>query len=136
MTTFHLTSLAFDGFVEFVFSDNGLLERYDIQANLSEKQQIYVLKHLPREIRELDAFKSETSAITEVTMDVTFDQFWNRYDEKIRSSKKKTLLRWNKMSKGEQFRAFRFISKYESNILPGTAKKYAETYLSAELWAN
>jgi len=136
MRTFHLTSLAFDGYVEFVFSENGLLERYEIHANLSEKQQVYILKHLPREIRELDNFKSETATITEVTMDVTFDQFWNRYDEKIRSSKKKTMARWNKMSKGEQNRAYRFIPKYESNILPGTAKKYAETYLTAELWAN
>ncbi|MEI6683448.1 MAG: hypothetical protein WCO44_12500 [Bacteroidota bacterium] len=136
MTVFHLTSLAFNGFVEFIFNDIGLLDRYEIHADLTETQQIYILKHLPREISEINKFKSETATITEVNQDITFDQFWNRYDEKIRSSKKKTMARWNKMSQGEQNRAYRFISKYESHILPGTAKKYAETYLTAELWAN
>ena len=136
MKTFHLTSLSFEGYVEFEFNNYGLLDRYEIHANLSEKQQIYILKHLPREILELDKFKSDTATVTEINLDVTFDMFWNRYDEKIRSSKKKAMVKWNKMSQAERLRAFRFIIKYESNILPGTYKKYAETYLNAELWAN
>ena len=136
MKTFHLTSDHFTGYIEFTFADNDLLEKMEIHAELSEQQQIYLLKHMPREILELDKLKSSTVTITEMNQDVTFDMFWNRYDEKLRSSKKKALSKWNKMSKGEQLRAFRFITKYESNILPGTAKKYAETYLNAELWAN
>jgi len=136
MKVFHMTSVTFTGYIEFVFNDNSLLEKYQISAELSERQQIYLLKNMPRELPELDNLKSSTVTITEINQEVTFDMFWNRYDEKIRSSKKKALSGWNKMSKANQVRAFRFISKYESNILPGTAKKYAETYLNAELWAN
>ncbi len=136
MKIFQLTSPTFTGYIEFIFNDNTLLESYGIHADLSEKQQIYILKNMPREIIELDKLKSGTVTITEINQEVTFEMFWNRYDEKIRSSKKKAMAGWNKMSKASQVRAFRFISKYESNILPGTAKKYAETYLNAELWAN
>lgn len=136
MKVFHMTSVTFTGYIEFVFNDNDLLEKYQISAEISERQQIYLLKNMPRELPELDNLKSSTVTITEINQEVTFDMFWNRYDEKIRSSKKKAIARWGKMSHGEQLRAFRFISKYESNILPGTAKKYAETYLNAELWNN
>ena len=136
MKIFHLTSVTFTGYIEFQFNDGDLLEKYEIAAGLSERQQIYLLKNMPRELPELDKLKSSTVTITEINQEVTFDMFWNRYDEKIRSSKKKAIARWNKMGSGERLRAFRFISKYESNILPGTAKKYAETYLNAELWAN
>jgi hypothetical protein len=136
MKIFQLTSSSFTGYIEFIFNDNTLLEGYGIHADLSEKQQVYILKNMPREIIELDKLKSGTVTITEINQEVTFEMFWNRYDEKIRSSKKKALSGWNKMSKANQVRAFRFISKYESNILPDTAKKYAETYLNAELWDN
>ncbi len=136
MKTIHLTSVTFTGYIEFNFNDNDLLEKMEIHADLSEKQQIYLLKNMPREIIELDKLKSSTVTIAEINQDVTFDMFWNRYDEKIRSSKKKALSKWNKMILSDRIRAFRFITKYESNILPGTAKKYAETYLTAELWNN
>ena len=136
MKIFHLTSTAFTGYIEFVFNDNSLLEKYEIVADLSEKQQVYLLKNMPMEIIELDKLKSSTVTLTEMNQEINFDIFWTRYDEKIRSSKKKALAKWNKMSAGEQTRAFRFITKYESNILPGTYKKYAETYLNAELWNN
>jgi hypothetical protein len=136
MKVFHLTSVTFTGHIAFQFNDNDLLEKYEINADLSEKQQIYLLKHMPREILELDNLKSSTVTITEINQDVTFEEFWNRYDEKIRSSKKKSISKWNRMSQGERLRAYRFITKYESSIPQGIAKKYAETYLNAELWAN
>ena len=136
MKIFQLTSTSFTGYVEFHYGDNDLLDKMEVHADLSERQQVFLLKNMPREIPELDKLKSPTVTITEIDQEVTFEMFWNRYDEKIRSSKKKALAGWNKMSKASQVRAFRFISKYESNILPGTAKKYAETYLNAELWAN
>lgn len=136
MRIFQLTSTSFAGYVEFQYGDNDLLEKMGIHADLTERQQVYLLKNTPREIPELDKMKSPTVTITEIKGEVTFEMFWDRYGEKVRSSKKKALAGWNKMNKANQARAFRFISKYESNILPGTAKKYAETYLNAELWAN
>lgn len=136
MKIFHLTSIAWTGYIEFVFSDNTLLEKWENHADLSEKQQIFLLKHLPREIPELDQLKTPNTTLTEVKEDITFEMFWARYDDKINSSRKRTLHKWNTMTPAERSRAYRYIARYFANVPTGTRKKYAETYLNAELWNN
>lgn len=131
--------MAFDGEVIFTFNDAGLLESFDSSAaELSENQQIWILKELPRELIEVKRVigTSGSAKLTEIKEVITFQLFWDRYDEKIRSSKKKTLAKWSRMSKTDRAKAFYFISKYEMNIPNGVAKKYAESYLNAELWNN
>jgi hypothetical protein len=136
MIVYHLTSIAWTGYIEFVFNDNQLLESWSNHAILSEGQHIYLVKHLPREIAELDNIKTEFTTLTEMKENITFDIFWIRYDDKINSSKKKTLIKWNKMTPADRARAFHFIPRYFANIPFGTRKKYAGTYLNDELWNN
>lgn len=139
MKTYLLTSPKWPGEIEVVYNDLNLMVSIDIsRADLAEKQQIYFLRDLPREMAELMKLKekSPTLVITEVEQEVTFEMFWNKYDEKIRSSRKRTERAWNRMSKTNQVKAYRFIEKYKMNLLPGTNSKYAETYLNAELWNN
>ncbi len=135
--TYHITSTSWAGYIELEFNSIGLMIRSDItQAVLNEAQQIWFLKNC-RELSELQRVIIGTSAtLTEVKLEVTFDLFWNRYDEKIRSSKKKALTTWNRLRKDDQVKAYQYIKKYEQSISPGVAKKYAETYLNAELWNN
>ena len=80
--------------------------------------------------------KVASATFTEVLEEITFEMFWNRYNEKVRSSKKKAMITWKRLSRADQVKAFNHIRKYEQNIAPGVAKKYAETYLNAELWNN
>ena len=136
MKIFHLTSISFVGYVEFIFTDEDLLSKMEIHAELSQSQQVYLLKHMPREILELEKLKSDTAQITEVKQEVNFDMFWNHYDDKINSSRKKAERQWDKMTSADRYKAYRFISKYFSSIPTGTRKKYATTYLSDELWNN
>lgn len=136
---YSLTSEGFSGEVIFEYNEGGLLEKYDISsAQLSEDQQIWMLKRLPRELAELDRIiKGTISAkLTEISQNVTFEMFWNKYNEKERSSKKRTLQKWNRMGKADQAKAYYYIQKYLNSIAVGVAKKYAETYLNAELWNN
>jgi len=67
---------------------------------------------------------------------LTFEMFWDRYNEKIRSSRKKALIKWQRMNQEQQILAYLHVPKYEQNIPNGIAKKYAETYLNSELWNN
>ncbi len=139
MKLYSLTSSAFEGEVIVEFSDAGILQKFDSsKADLSAKQQEFLLTKLP--INEADVkktlFSSPTTKFTEIDNEITFEQFWNRYDEKIRSSKKKAAKVWERLSKTDRLKAYRFITKYEQTLYPGTAKKYAETYLNAELWNN
>ncbi|MFH1121770.1 MAG: hypothetical protein V1775_18260 [Bacteroidota bacterium] len=139
MKRFVLTSDAFTGEVEFIFNDLGLLYSFSMSnAQLSEKQQVFIIKELPRELNEIKRVigTSQSAKITEVAIEITFEMFWKRYDPPANSKKKKKALpRWNKMSKAEQMKAYYHISKYESNMR-GEAKMYAETYLNSELWNN
>lgn len=136
MIVYHLTSTAFTGYVEFKFNNYGLLDSMNIHADLSEKQQIFLLQNMPREVAELDRLKSHMATITEVKHEVTFEMFWERYDDKLNSSKKRTFQKWNKMNPSDQARAYWFIGKYLGSLPQGTRKKFAETYLNAELWNN
>jgi hypothetical protein len=68
--------------------------------------------------------------------EIDFDRFWKRYDDRVNSSRKRTLIKWNKMPKSEQIKAFYFVGKYFASLPPGIRKKYAETYLNDELWNN
>lgn len=137
--TFILVSTEFKGQVLFEF-ENDLLIRFDAsEAELNEAQRIYMLKKLPRSLDLLQKVLggSKTARLQEQKKSgVTFEDFWGKYDEKVRSSKKKTERRWRQMSQTQRDRAYNHIDVYFKNIQPGVAKKYAETYLNAELWNN
>lgn len=139
MSTFHLTSTAFEGYVEFEFDSNGFLSHFDTNnAAMSTEHMGYLLNRFPRHLDQVKNLivGSKTATLTEVTTAVTFDMFWNRYNDKESSSKKRSLQKWNRMSKSERIKAYQHINKYIMNIPYGTRKKYAETYLNAELWNN
>jgi len=135
---YQITSPAWEGYIEIEFNLAGYMIRTDTkQADLSEEQQKWFLIKMPRELSELQrVIEGTTAKLSEVNGNITFEMFWNRYDEKLRSSKKKALKIWNRMHVIDQNKAFKFIQKYETSIPSGVAKKYAETYLNAELWNN
>lgn len=139
MKKYLLTSPKWEGEIEVVYNDLNLMVSIDIsRADLAEKQQIYFLRDLPRELAELERLKQKSPmlVVTEVPQEISFEMFWNRYDEKIRSSKKRAEKAWNKMSKTDQVKAYSYINKYKQSLYAGTNAKYAETYLNAELWNN
>jgi len=121
------------------FNEDGLLSHYDARgAELSSTQLNFIAHKLPSHIEDIQRMieTTTTGRLTELPSEVTFEMFWNRYGEKERSSKKKSLARWNRMSRTDQQKAYSFINRYELNLKPGIDKKYAETYLNAELWNN
>ena len=139
MARFQLTGVNIQGEIELIYSSNGMLERFDFSnAILSNVQHEWLLRKLPGMLEDLKILvkKSPNMVLTEIDENITFDMFWQRYDDKVSSSKKKTLISWNKMSKTEQVRAYGHVGKYFNSLSPGTRKKYAETYLNAELWNN
>lgn len=133
------TSEAFNGEVFLEFGDNGMLSKYDISnATLSIRQQEWFLQRLPTRLEDVKRIleNSQTGKLTEVKNEITFEMFWNRYNDKVNSSKRKAETRWNRMTKADQIKAYNFINRYEQNIPAGVRKKYAETYLNTELWNN
>ncbi len=139
MKRFALTSDNYTGEVVCTYDDNGMLVNYDLTgAELTDEQKQYFFTHPPINVKELEAIvkRAKSMRVSELHEKVTFDVFWNRYDDKINSSKKKTLAKWNKMPESDRVRAYQYIFKYFASLPQGTRKKYAETYLNAELWNN
>lgn len=139
MSVYVLTSTAWRGEIEITYNDSGLLINCDLtKAELSEAQHLWFLKRMPARIDELKALieSTKTARLTPVDLDVTFEMFWDRYNDKERSSKKKTGRIWNRMTRADQIKAYRYIFTYDACRPAGVARKYAETYLNAELWNN
>ncbi len=139
MKTYLLTSTSWQGEIELRYNDLMLLVNLDMsRATLSEPQQIWFLRNMPRELAELQQLmdKAPSAELKEISGEVSFEMFWDKYNEKVRSSRKKALRIWERLSKTDREKSYQFIRKYENSIAPGVAKKYAETYLNAELWNN
>ena len=140
MKTVMITSDKFAGEIELVYDDWDFLVRYDSTgAELNEKQKTLFLKYIPRDDGGLKAMKERFPMLvmTEVEFEVTFEQFWKAYFRdrlKDNSSKKRAEVKWNRMTKRDQVKAYNYIPAYMSKIKAGTEPKYAETYLNAEVW--
>lgn len=138
MRKFELTSPAFEGCVTYGFDDTtDRLVMVDMSSvPLSAELWNCIWSNLPATSKAMGKVKGRTGVITELVEDITFDMFWQRYDDKARSSKVKTQRAWDKMPEREQVKAYQFIPRYFQSIPPGVCKKYATTYLSDQLWNN
>ncbi len=107
---------------------------------MTSDQHTAFLRSFPFTLQDLMLLISADKAhrsITEIKETITFDVFWNKYDHKLLSNKKKSVQKWEKMTEAEQEKAYRFLDKYFYKILQsGIAKKHVETYLNSELWNN
>jgi hypothetical protein len=138
MRTFILTSDKFAGEVRFEYTDDGYLNIADYSgATLSIEQRQAMVKRTRFDVREIGHTTAGSSAkLTEIAREITFEDFWKKYDDKLSSSRKRALAKWEKMSEKEQLKAYNFVRVYFNNIPTGTRKKYAEKYLNDELWNN
>ena len=138
MRTFLLTSPVWTGEIRIEYNDLGMMIKCDLaEAQLSQQQHLWFLRRMPVELETLqELIRNSTARMVEVNQEITFESFWNRYNDKVRSSRKKAERIWGRLSKADQAKAYAFISTYEASRTAGVAKKYAETYLNAELWNN
>ena len=132
------TQKSLDGVVYTYEANNGLIVGIEIrEENMSLQTRTTVLTQAPNTFFKFLDWAKESKAITvtELTDDITFDMFWNRYNDKLRSSKKRSQRLWEKLSQEDRVKAFFYIKTYNRNR--GNAeKKYCETYLNAELCNN
>jgi len=140
MVNYYMTSGTFEGEIEFHFDYTETLSAIIFNATLKPSHYAFLFKHLPYTVERMETMIAEiksdknSATFTKQTKELTFEDFYNKYDEKALSSKKKTLIRWNNMTKAARVKAFMYINKYFQNLPSGTRKKYAETYLNSEIW--
>lgn len=140
---FIYTSVHLQGEVVLGYDSNNFdyLATLDLtKAELNVEQHATFLRHVPLSLSDLQLLvkeKPKERQYVEFVEDVTFKMFWDRYDSKKLSKKELCIKLWEKLSDAEKILAYNFILEYFKLIAKdGTAKKYAESYLRARLWAN
>lgn len=122
--------------MELRYNENNLLCFFENRSLMASTAQAWLLNNIPLQSSELQTLMKITKTLkaTEINKLVSFEDFWDKYDHKAMSSKKKALSRWKNMSKGQRLKAYNYIGIYFAAMPQGVAKKYAETYLNSEVW--
>lgn len=117
------------------FNDKDFFAGIDfIEADVTVGQTAWFMKHLPAKVADMGVLAELT--VSEILDSVTFEAFWDKYNDKARSSRIKTKRVWDRMSRSEQLKAYHYIDRYVHNIPATVCKKYATTYLNDQLWNN
>lgn len=125
------------GQITFKFDVNGDLVLFKYEGNpLTEKQRKWLYPRIPIQEKSMSMW----SAIPEFTVtkgepDLSFDNFWNAYNNKAKKIKAEQL--WNRLSNDDKFNAIAFIKRYDNWLRQkGTAKALPDTYISQKRWLD
>lgn len=131
-----ITSQKFSGEIEIRFNTEGVLNGFDVRAILPPSMLTFFVKNLPYTEDNISIYKSETATIKMIPDDLTFENFWKRYNYKV-GHKKKAEAIWNKMSDAEKMKSLSWIPAYDQQVaFLRVAKLYPETYLSQKRYLN
>lgn len=136
MRKFVLTFPGTKGDIVFTYDDGEVLQGVPFNGNYPEEQRRNVLRTLPMRPEVFQRINWRDGILTEEAEKVTFEMFWDRYNDKARSSRVKTQRVWDRMPEGERVKAYRYINRYKCSIPQGVCMKYATTYLNDQLWNN
>lgn len=97
MKKFILTSPRFIGSIIFAFNEEGILITYINETDLAAEGLNWMLSFLPNHVDHLAPLgKKITGKIEEVPMDISFEAFWEAYNQKI--NKKRCIDLYKKLS--------------------------------------
>lgn len=137
MRVFEITSTKFTGKVIVKFNDQDCFAGIDFsEADVTVGQVKWFMKGVPANSHAMGMYAGAGLDVAEICNSIDFTAFWNRYNDKARSSRVKTERVWNRMSRAEQVKAYNYVPKYFQSIPGGVMKKYATTYLNDQLWNN
>ena len=80
----------------FTYDDGEVLQGVSFNGNYPEEQRRNVLRTLPMRPEVLQRINWRDGILTEEAEKVTFEMFWDRYNDKARSSRVKTQRVWDK----------------------------------------
>ncbi len=136
MASYLLTSSQFTGSVTLRYNAEGAFEGVEVNATLTEAQRAWLLQKTPANEADLCRVLGNSTTAKLTKIEVTFALFWDKYNDKVHSSRKRTLAKWDRMPKAEQVKAYNYVGFYLSTLRKWQERKNAETYLNAELWNN
>lgn len=138
MNKYTITSQKFTGQIDLMFDDKGTVCKLDLTcADLDATQLTYFVNHMPIYEGNLEkAFKGSNVVIVSEKYHITFDDFWNAYDQK--HNRKRAEQIWNKLTKSDQVQAYCGLKSYDRHLKINSWKSKADpdTYLRNRMWEN
>jgi hypothetical protein len=126
MQEFIFKSKLFEGYMKFGYID-GVIVSFENQAQLTTEQIGYFERNFPFRSINLAVIKGKHGKIEEIT-DLSFDNFWNIYDNKVDKINAQNY--WEKMSKADKLAALSGINRYKTSCRQkNTPMVYAVRYL-------
>ena len=91
MRVFEVTSKKYSGAVVYKFGDDDQFVGVDFSgSDVTVGQAHWIMEHLPANAGSMAHFPGTSYKVVEVSSMVDFQMFWNRYNDKARSSRVKT----------------------------------------------
>lgn len=120
------------------FDPMGKLIKMEAKAGLEPKTWLAILKYV-RDKAHFDIWlkdhKKSTTKVRALTIDLSFDTFYEQYDNK--QGKKAAENAWKRLSKEDKAKALDYISTYNNKLArSGVAKKYPATYINQKTWED
>jgi hypothetical protein len=138
MKKYIITSQKFTGQVELIYNGNGTLAKIDFTPGELDHHQVhYLVKHIPaNEVDMSTSFQNLPITIVSEDYRITFDDFWNYYDQKHNRKRAEAL--WKKLSKTDQVIAYNGLKAYTKHLNANAWKNKADpdTYLRNRMWEN
>lgn len=131
MTEYTITSAKMPGEIRFKYDAKDRLTGFEVTGDLPDELLHRIYKILPTTPAGLTSFKN--CKITKQTREITFDDFYTAYGNKVGRKRAETV--WKRLSKGKRTAAFDYIETYKSSVIRrGIALKHPSTYLNDEPW--
>lgn len=130
-------SIKFGSPVQVTYNKHGILTGFTVMNN-EQVEKIHshkdVFENYFREVDFLASAKQHGLKLTQIERTITFDMFWDAYQEK-NCGRKKAEAVWTKLSKADQLGAYDYIPAFNGILkMNGTAKPYATSYLNQTRW--
>lgn len=111
---------------------NGLLSAVEIEPYEAspEVQKAYFIVSEATFLKNCNDHKVK---VTELTKEITFEMFYDRYAYKV--GKEEAAQAWKKLTKADQQGAYYFIPAYNSRLVTSReARRHPATYLNKKTW--
>lgn len=135
-TTYTVTGKR-SGQITFKFDLNGdlILFKYEGEP-LSDKQRKWLYPRIPIHESKMNMWTCiKEFTVTKGEPDLSFDNFWNTYNEKQKRQVAEKL--WAKLSNEDKYNAIAYIKRYDSLLKQKqTAKALPDTYLRQRRWLD
>lgn len=137
MRKFRITTLTDPVTTTVTFVGNDLVT-VEVPADMDAQRKNKFLAVVPVTYTDFKSWlQNKNFVIQEVPQDLTFENFWQRYNYKV-GKKERAKKLWQAMTDDEHAAALLSIQKYNAYLInhPTIERAYPETWLSQRRWEN